>query len=47
VSPNEHAPSETLKIFGLIAPGYQIPSVAAAHLMDKSDASFTGADMST
>lgn len=41
------APSGTLKLFGLIAPGYQIPSVDAAHLMNKSDAGFTGADMST
>ena len=35
------------KIFGLVAPGYQMAQIAAAHLMNNSDASFTGADMST
>ena len=35
------------RIFGLVAPGYQMAGAAAAHLMDRSDASFTGADMST
>jgi len=34
------------RIFGLVAPGYQMASVAAAHLAGES-ASFTGADMST
>lgn len=45
--PSKHAPSGTPKTFGLIAPGYQIPSVAAPHPMDKSGASFTGADKCT
>ncbi|MGB1280609.1 MAG: FAD-dependent oxidoreductase, partial [Vibrio cyclitrophicus] len=37
------------KIFGLVAPGYSMAKVAAAHIISDgaSDASFTGADMST
>jgi nitrite reductase (NADH) large subunit len=35
------------KLFGLVAPGYQMASVAAAHLMDQTDQHFDGADMST
>jgi nitrite reductase (NADH) large subunit len=34
-------------IFGLVAPGYQMASVAAAQLLGRDDAAFTGADMST
>ncbi|TQV84695.1 nitrite reductase large subunit [Exilibacterium tricleocarpae] len=34
------------RIFGLVAPGYQMAKVAAAHIAG-ADASFTGADMST
>jgi nitrite reductase (NADH) large subunit len=35
------------KLFGLVAPGYQMAGVAAAHLMDRTDSKFEGADMST
>ena len=35
------------KIFGLVAPGYQMARVAAAQLTDDSEARFSGADMST
>ncbi|OIQ25569.1 nitrite reductase large subunit NirB [uncultured Vibrio sp.] len=40
------------KIFGLVAPGYQMAKVAAAHVLadlteETSDLEFTGADMST
>lgn len=35
------------KVFGLVAPGYQMAQVVAAHLMGPADAAFTGADMST
>ncbi len=35
------------RIFGLVAPGYQMAEVAARHLAGEADASFTGADMST
>jgi nitrite reductase (NADH) large subunit len=35
------------KIFGLVAPGYQMAKVAAAQLMDERGARFLGADMST
>ncbi|MFA0125388.1 nitrite reductase (NAD(P)H), partial [Vibrio sp. 10N.261.48.A2] len=37
------------KIFGLVAPGYSMAKVAAAHIVSggTSDAAFTGADMST
>ncbi len=35
------------KIYGLVAPGYQMASVAAAHLRDQTDVGFAGADMST
>jgi nitrite reductase (NADH) large subunit len=35
------------RIYGLVAPGYQMAEVAARHLAGESDASFTGADMST
>jgi nitrite reductase (NADH) large subunit len=35
------------RIYGLVAPGYQMANVAAARILDQSDASFTGADMST
>jgi nitrite reductase (NADH) large subunit len=35
------------KLFGLVAPGYQMANVVAAHLLDRNDASFEGADMST
>ncbi|ROQ75294.1 nitrite reductase large subunit NirB [Vibrio crassostreae] len=37
------------KIFGLVAPGYSMAKIAAAHILSDgtSDASFTGADMST
>lgn len=35
------------KIYGLVAPGYQMASVAAAQLIGKTNAAFTGADMST
>jgi len=34
-------------IFGLVAPGYQMAKVAAAHIKGDSDLAFTGADMST
>ena len=43
--PNEHAPSETLKIFRLFAPGYQIPSVAAAHLLHMTTSPLAQADV--
>ncbi|ORT51001.1 nitrite reductase [Vibrio sp. qd031] len=36
------------KIFGLVAPGYQMAKVAAQHILEPTEASeFTGADMST
>ncbi|MCK0155401.1 nitrite reductase large subunit NirB [Alcanivorax sp. S6407] len=35
------------RIFGLVAPGYQMAEVAAEHLMGKADNAFQGADMST
>ncbi|TXI05610.1 MAG: nitrite reductase large subunit [Rhizobium sp.] len=35
------------KIFGLVAPGYQMAMNAADHALGKSSDSFTGADMST
>lgn len=36
------------KIFGLVAPGYQMAKVAAAHILNPSDPqAFTGSDMST
>jgi nitrite reductase (NADH) large subunit len=35
------------KTYGLVAPGYQMAAVAAAHLLDENDAAFAGADMST
>jgi len=35
------------KIYGLVAPGYQMAKVAAAQFKDDSGARFTGADMST
>ena len=35
------------KLFGLVAPGYQMAQVCVAHLSDKAEAGFTGADMST
>jgi nitrite reductase (NADH) large subunit len=35
------------KLYGLVAPGYQMASVCAARLMEATDPSFTGADMST
>jgi nitrite reductase (NADH) large subunit len=35
------------RIFGLVAPGYQMAEVAARHLAGEAEASFTGADMST
>lgn len=35
------------RIFGLVAPGYQMAEIAAEHLMGKTDKSFQGADMST
>ena len=35
------------RIYGLVAPGYQMAEVAARHLAGEDDASFTGADMST
>jgi len=34
-------------IFGLVAPGYQMAKVAAAHMHGDSETAFTGADMST
>ncbi|GLS92249.1 nitrite reductase large subunit [Psychromonas marina] len=34
-------------IFGLVAPGYQMAKVAAAHIKGDSGLAFTGADMST
>ena len=34
-------------IFGLVAPGYQMAKVAAAHMHGDSETEFTGADMST
>jgi nitrite reductase (NADH) large subunit len=34
-------------IFGLVAPGYQMAKVAAAHMNGDSELAFTGADMST
>jgi nitrite reductase (NADH) large subunit len=35
------------KLFGLVAPGYQMANVVAAQLMDRTGARFEGADMST
>jgi nitrite reductase (NADH) large subunit len=35
------------KLFGLVAPGYQMAQVAARHLAGEMDAAFRGADMST
>ena len=35
------------QVFGLVAPGYDMARVAAAHLAGQADAAFTGADMST
>ncbi|MEJ2762553.1 nitrite reductase large subunit NirB [Photobacterium sp. MCCC 1A19761] len=35
------------KIFGLVAPGYQMAKVAVSHLCGDGQAAFTGADMST
>ncbi|MGH8302433.1 MAG: nitrite reductase large subunit NirB, partial [Steroidobacteraceae bacterium] len=35
------------RIFGLVAPGYQMAEVAARHVAGESAAAFTGADMST
>ena len=35
------------RIFGLVAPGYQMAEVAAEHLMGKQENAFLGADMST
>ena len=35
------------KLFGLVAPGYQMANVAAAHLMEQPEQRFQGADMST
>ena len=35
------------RIYGLVAPGYQMAEVAARHLAGQADAAFTGADMST
>lgn len=35
------------KIFGLVAPGYQMAQVAADHLTASAESEFTGADMST
>ncbi|MGJ8581031.1 MAG: nitrite reductase large subunit NirB, partial [Psychromonas sp.] len=34
-------------IFGLVAPGYQMAKVAAAHMQGDKETEFTGADMST
>lgn len=35
------------KLFGLVAPGYQMANACAARLLEKDTPSFTGADMST
>ncbi len=35
------------RLFGLVAPGYQMARVAAAHITGDSDLTFTGTDMST
>ena len=35
------------RLFGLVAPGYQMANVAAAQLLNRPDAKFDGADMST
>jgi len=35
------------RIFGLVAPGYQMAEVAARHIVGEADARFDGADMST
>ena len=35
------------RIYGLVAPGYQMAEVAARHIAGEMDASFAGADMST
>ncbi len=37
----------TGRIFGLVAPGYRMAEVAAAHLAGRDDVRFTGGDMST
>ena len=35
------------KLFGLVAPGYQMAAIAAAHVLGAPAGAFTGADMST
>ena len=35
------------KVYGLVAPGYQMASIVASHLQGDSEARFSGADMST
>ena len=35
------------KLFGLVAPGYQMAAIAAAHVLGAPTGAFTGADMST
>jgi nitrite reductase (NADH) large subunit len=35
------------KVYGLVAPGYQMASIVASHLLGNSEARFSGADMST
>lgn len=35
------------KIYGLVAPGYQMAEVACTHILGSEDKQFTGADMST
>ncbi|HKE94513.1 MAG TPA: nitrite reductase large subunit NirB, partial [Povalibacter sp.] len=35
------------RLFGLVAPGYHMAQVCVARLLDRSEPSFTGADMST
>lgn len=35
------------RIYGLVAPGYQMAQVAADHIMGKTESAFRGADMST
>jgi len=49
--PNIHAIGECAlwngRIFGLVAPGYQMAKAVAAVLSDRDDAAFRGADMST
>ena len=50
-APNVYAIGECAlwnnRIFGLVAPGYQMAQVTVEHLLDKPDALFAGADMST